>query len=974
MDHTPGSSVSTADKKPFISNGNGSPPTNGSTAISCPTNGTGAGASNSGGTRKASVNRLGKLSKMPAKLPTNIIQPASFCDTFAILALLINVPSVIMVIVHCFYVASFFSQSGLSSISTRAIFGWSSSYDYSYSGSSSSSNSGSSASSSNINSSNSSTNANDYYSNSNYSNGWGGSSASRKLSQSLLLAVFKALLIDFIIAWTTLYIVPILRNVVIVFAHAIVASTMGGGGPRVFTNAIYSTTLVEVTIFIWDKLYYYLFSDDFALFSLFSSETLSTAVTTGTAVGAAVVTDASPSLLASLSASVPSSLSALLLSSSSSSVASSVSSSLSSCLSSSCSSTSVLSSPTHHNLLHLNSPHHHLLFDDSFLSSAGSILSGDSTASQQPSRKSTFNTFLSIVNMISSTVRFVRHMDWAHEFPIIFFQAVAVHVIGLGLVPFIRKVFPERGSLDWASNASGVLSSSSDSSSADNTSSEVFIDSQINFTFLSDSSSSTSDFSVFNSKNNSSNGSSGAGKIISIPEFSKDDLYTEEAFDDDTSANYKADFNFLYAPSVKKNKRLAQVRSNQPLWSVLASSIVLAARQETSISNNLDGDLALSSFELTFGQCAVRYILENMVAFEMGNFDPTLVSGTNIYVRVNGIQWPQVSVQPVTTGSVVEKNCLLIIVYGLSPVVQYDMEVVYANNDSPEQVPMTCMRVNVSTTARRHKSGSGANISAPARAVSPVTTLLDTLTTTQMNLSEEKSRLKKSRKEHAKRLGALRSELDGLRSRIDASDKGDERNNRKVLSLRGLVRQMEEEIDKITTATDELIAQEVESLAEYESHKKEWETHMKSQKQKEESSHELKTNWAKKVQALRSDLNSLSTKCEKLLAKKQRLLGDIEKLESEEAAILTKEIEARRSKREVKLTRRGKVEGEFSDNITKLEKVVEETRRHTMEIVAASTAASNVAAIYPQQTTMASHGPVPQQLHSNTSPSNSFDL
>lgn len=64
---------------------------------------------------------------------------------------------------------------------------------------------------------------------------------------------FKSLLFDFLFAIMTIYLTPILRNVVLVFSTAIVAASLGGG-PHPIIHAVYATSVIEVIVFFWDRI------------------------------------------------------------------------------------------------------------------------------------------------------------------------------------------------------------------------------------------------------------------------------------------------------------------------------------------------------------------------------------------------------------------------------------------------------------------------------------------------------------------------------------------------------------------------------------------------------------------------------------------------------------------------------------------------------------------------------------------------
>lgn len=712
-----------------------------------------------------------------SKLPTNIIQPSPFVDTLAIQALFLQMPVTVMLCIHGLFITS--SLSGVSFTSTRAIFGWSPS---------------SKTSGSNISS---------------------GSSFGSSTPASTTKLICKALAVDVAVALMTLYVTPLLRRIVLMFACSIVASTLGGG-PRVFTNAIYATTLAEFIRLIWEKLSFYLFASD---------------------VG-------------------------------------------------------VASSNAY-------------AFDSDFVVSSFQ-------GPEDFSANKNYNTLTSIWALIPTVIRFIRHLDWVRELPTILFQVVAVHVIGLGLLPYIRKVFPDRSDKSVAD----------DDSSSHN---DSFIDNSLLNQSLTGFSSSEPPTDI--------NLLSGATTELSL--LGKDTNESSQNLNSSTT-----NFDFLYAPSVvKKNKRLAMVRSNQPLWSTLASSIVLAARHETEdatdagISELEKNGLTNTSVLNEAGHCYVRYIFENVVAFETVGFDPSLRGSFSVHV--NGIQWPQVSIQPFidepSDHSPTRDDPFLVIVYGLTPMTQYDIEILCIYKQ--DVLPHSCLKICVSTISWKHADTNGTP-GTPARPLSPVTTLLDTLATTQMTLSEEKSRLKRLRKDHTKRLISLRQEIDATRSKIDSTDKNDERNRRKVLSLREAVRQLEEEIELINRLTDAVILKQNEIEEEFRTKEIEWKEHMSQFEEREKQERDIRLDLSRANSELEDQLASIMSKRDKLKTKNQRLESDIERIEEEITLEIQQLMQARNEEREKKLDRRRRLEEEFSVSITKMENGVEHTRKRTAEILA----------------------------------------
>ncbi|KAA8897406.1 hypothetical protein TRICI_006750 [Trichomonascus ciferrii] len=610
----------------------------------------------------------------------------------------------------------------------------------------------------------------------------------------------KAVVLDAVFAFTSLYLTPLFKNVVLVFAHAIVAAYLGGGN-KVFTNAIYATMLLETAQTAWSNISVLLFPDD----------------------------------------------------------------------------------------------HIPPLIEDAL----------DSSHFGAP--PAAYNTLTSGLALIPSTINCLRHLNWRYELPTLLCQVAAVHVIGLGLLPFVKKVFPDK--------VSGSTSTTATSSSA------------------------------YDITTTAAEGPAPDAEVVSHYQGTVISMATENASHDmdennplfvDQSNKQQPAFKMLYAPvpSSRKNKRLTAVRSNQPLWSTLASSMVLAARQESlnQADSMVDQTVAAKEVEeqekspTGIGICYVKFVLENVVAFYMVAFDKEKYC--SFLARVNGIQWPQVSVQQ--EGD--KGDPFAVIVYGLTPFTQYEVEIVA--EDPKDKHTVSCLKINICTAVKTTTTNNqqSSSTSGPTRPLSPVTTLLDTLTTTQMNLSEEKSRLKRLRKEHAKRLTSLRSEIDAIKGKVESADKGDERNRRKVLSLRESVRQFEEEIEQLTRATEELVNKQAEVDSSFADHEQQHKTHMKVVEDKKQEESKLRGDLDRQLLELDTELTSLISKRDKLEFKRDRLQADLEKMDQPCQDEIERLMQSREKAREAKLERRKKIQDEFSTSITKMENSIEETKRKTANI------------------------------------------
>ncbi|KAK9475500.1 uncharacterized protein V1510DRAFT_409403 [Dipodascopsis tothii] len=431
----------------------------------------------------------------------------------------------------------------------------------------------------------------------------------------------------------------------------------------------------------------------------------------------------------------------------------------------------------------------------------------------------------------------------------------------------------------------------------------------------------------------------------------------------------------------------------------------------------------------------VRYILENEVAFEIipislalstsstegrsrfrgersnssdstatAKFTTSNLSATEdfyaeISVRVNGILWPEVSIQtivpksqltgdlpsfmrdighlesqtassstllPLTTYStnslaLTEASLanddtaeMLLVVSGLTPITEYELEIcknvqgkVFAickTNICTSPKESTSSTLLSALSAQSHVSGSGiqTNLSPclssasltntlpniPSRPLSPVTTLLDTLCTTNVILTEEKQKLKKSRREHSKRLAGIRQDIDALKSKLGSGDKGEERAWRRVLALREAVRRTD---DEITILNSELNESEVETIDDNELNiqRTEWETALGMLKDAERQHEREKHDAIQSMKIATTEGAVLHSKRDKLIARRKKLLSDFDRADSERQEAWNLEFERRRFER-LKLTeRRRAIEDEFSNAITKMERGIVDIEERT---------------------------------------------
>ncbi|KAK9469044.1 hypothetical protein V1512DRAFT_220817 [Lipomyces arxii] len=417
----------------------------------------------------------------------------------------------------------------------------------------------------------------------------------------------------------------------------------------------------------------------------------------------------------------------------------------------------------------------------------------------------------------------------------------------------------------------------------------------------------------------------------------------------------------------KKKKPVPAYKHQQPsIWTALANTLVLASRGEAKpdTDKSQEGQSLLSSLisddpannglgyrpsatEPALYSC-VRYVLENEVAFEISpagvSVDASLtgVAPDAVYdgvsVRVNGILWPEVSVQTVVQHETdpivqaledavadevddVERETLLV-VSGLTPITEYEIEVC-KRFASRRQV--TICRTNICTSPKEQSVSS----QQPSRPLSPVTTLLDTLCTTNALLCDEKQKLKRSRREHSKHLSALRSEIDSLRSRLGTVDKGDERAWRRVLALRESVRRTEEEIEALNAEMESLEKEESAVELEIGVRKQAWENTMAELEVVKSEFSAFEDEIGNRERGLANDESAVQVRRDRLLSRHKKLLLDFQRADQERRCAWDREFARRKVQREQLRDRRQAIEAEFSASITTMEKGIDDIKERT---------------------------------------------
>ncbi|KAG5361016.1 Protein NNF2 [Yarrowia sp. B02] len=469
-------------------------------------------------------------------------------------------------------------------------------------------------------------------------------------------------------------------------------------------------------------------------------------------------------------------------------------------------------------------------------------------------------------------------LHFVTDIPVVISQALALHVIGLGFVPFFQKLF-----------LSTVKPTGTASEPSTHTSPSVPIIPlpSINFDSLDP-------------------------VTLTVP-----DGVSNEHSRDDYLRNY--DFSFP-ASSFKQSKKFTAVRAAQPLWTGLASSIILAARHDSF------GD---DDFIQQAGPCILKYVFDRAFVFEIMCDDPPANDKYSLSVTVNGVLWPQVN----ATCSE-ENNSFFLFVDGLTPYSEYAVEIACGETVLFKHGVKTEYSERLKATSGRSRANSVGNpgppslgSSVPARPVSPVTTLLESLTTAQMTLSEEKSKTKKLRKDHSKRLASIRQEIENTKSKMESNLKQDSKSRHKIDQLRLSLPALDEELAMKQSEFEELNETVAGVSAAHKAKKKDFEERQQQLTKLEKEAQKLKKEADEKEASFQQEIVQLKSKLDRLQGRRAKAANDVSRVEREIRGELDgclQRLMAERGKRQAK---RQAMENEFSSNINKMAKGVENLRQ-----------------------------------------------
>lgn len=357
------------------------------------------------------------------------------------------------------------------------------------------------------------------------------------------------------------------------------------------------------------------------------------------------------------------------------------------------------------------------------------------------------------------------------------------------------------------------------------------------------------------------------------------------------------------ASTKKRRKQSHQVRIRQPLWAALASTKIVMvkeyelsqATQESAGSNATDiHNLGNAPFYTQAGQIWIAYVGCDEFCFNTSHFldlppvqdseddDNGRGSSYNdkskpFYVRVNNAVWQPTRIIPVDDGE--EDGSVGTRwtgdIYGLTPMSNYECE--FVSTRTGEVIFSTSIR----TIPAKTKDADTAKTGAPRtqyRHESPATTLRTSIAGLEAKLSDEKAKLKSSRKENHRKTNAVKKDIDRLTSQVQSAGGSDDRLRQKVAQNTTQQKQAEQATEELQAQLKELQTIPEEVMTGYRD---------KQGRYNSEKGHfdEARTAFKRFNSTMEQETKGLDDEQASLSAKRNKIAARLAKVDGEHARI-----------------------------------------------------------------------------------------
>lgn len=423
--------------------------------------------------------------------------------------------------------------------------------------------------------------------------------------------------------------------------------------------------------------------------------------------------------------------------------------------------------------------------------------------------------------------------------------------------------------------------------------------------------------------------------------------------------------------SRRKRKQATHVRSQQPFWAALASTKVTVLKEMESSRAANDADEANAKDANHIGNAVWRSEDDRVWISEVGftdvSFRVSLFGGPDcqtqdeddvgagsgidkskpFYIRVNGADWSSTRIRssvPVGYQGHQGTGFWVGEIFGLTALSNYyceflrtvDNEVFYSasliTSASPETELGNCGSYPFLAQLTRPASVASPPAHQTLRPSSPSTTLKNSIAAADQQLQEQRTRLKRNKKDHKTAVTNIKKEVDTLSNRLANAGGSDERQRQRVLQFTQNIRQADDAAAELSLQADSLGGIPEEDAEEAAIKKAEWKVERDTKNTVSTEFDNAKTEIERSVQSVESDVTAALQKRERLQQRQLRLNEQHDRLVTANAEGFTAK-QRREQERTALRHQRADVEHQYRSNINGYERRTEEHHINTSQMM-----------------------------------------
>jgi len=292
----------------------------------------------------------------------------------------------------------------------------------------------------------------------------------------------------------------------------------------------------------------------------------------------------------------------------------------------------------------------------------------------------------------------------------------------------------------------------------------------------------------------------------------------------------------------------------------------------TTINRSMNNDYKVCIVDIAAH--ALTFLIENLIDGEL-------------IVLVNGLIWSEVSCTLVMERVGDE----YVVISGLVPACSYDIQFVNRLNQKYDcliadlMIRTSQLNNNGTTTNTTNNTDISNNFEAldysfPSyyhrKFLSPLLTLKHSVLTTNANLSDERNKIKKTRREINKKISSLRTDIDHLKVKLKQTTMTDNKHSNKIDTLKAQLQQNENNLINLEQTLTELTTEENSLQDIYLAQK---DHHLKKELEFDKLKENLNitlTDDKDKLNKLTNDKLQFETKLDKLITRHDKLQKDLD--------------------------------------------------------------------------------------------------